>query len=152
MAWSRKNGKNVKKNQAPYTWWMGVQSYAAVPKHGYYAALSPTPHASPTPRYPNIVQDSDAYPSLDPLFLMHGGRMTKYCGEDGYTSHYIASDLLGSKGSKATQDTAPRGNRWVNDIREQEGVYCSNTVPGVINHWANMARKKYKYVRQRWGL
>ncbi|CAL8234067.1 unnamed protein product [Arctogadus glacialis] len=149
MAWSRKNGKDVKNSQAPYTWWRGVQTYLAVPSHGYNGVLSPTARAIPTPRYPNIVQDSEAYPSLDPLFLMHGGRMTtaKYCGEYGYTSHYIASDLLGSRGSKATQDTTQRGNRWVNDTREQDGEYCSNTVPGVINQWTNIARKKHRYVR-----
>ena len=61
-------------------------------KHGYYSRFqsdyNPLDYyyyydhvhytvAESTPRYPHIVQDSDAYPSLDPLFLMHGGRMTR---------------------------------------------------------------------------
>ena len=71
----------------------------------------------------------------------------KYCGEGGYTSNFIASDLLGSKGSKATEETALRGNRWVKDTRERDGAYCSNTIPGPINHWANLARKQHKYIR-----
>ena len=40
MAWSRKNGKNLKNPQASYTWWRGVKPYAPVPEHGYYGASS----------------------------------------------------------------------------------------------------------------
>ena len=127
-------------------------------KHGYYSRFqsdyNPLDYyyyydhvhytvAESTPRYPHIVQDSDAYPSLDPLFLMHGGRMTtaKYCGEESYISNFIALDLLGSTGSKASRDTAPRGNRWGSDTREIEGTFCSNTVQITTVHWAKLARK-----------